>query len=165
MSGTADDYMAIQQCLFRYCHGIDRGKADIAKSCFWPDATDHHGDFDGPVYDLIDQVVERSAVYPYPMQHHLTNIMITFKDERADVESYFLAQNPVRDADGQFILMFMGARYLDKFERRDGEWRSARREVVMDWAKHLDGAAWPRQTVFAKPGRGVDDATHMFFAD
>jgi hypothetical protein len=26
-----------------------------------------------------------------------------------------------------------GARYIDRFERRDGEWRIARRVAVIDW--------------------------------
>jgi hypothetical protein len=160
----AEDFIAIEQALYRYCHGVDRGRAEIAKSCFWPEATDHHGDFDGPVFELIDRVVERSAAYPYMMQHHLTNIMISIEDDRANVESYFLAQNPVRGQDDSFILMFMGGRYLDRFERRNGEWKSAKREVVIDWAKHLDGAPWPRQAVFASPGRGDADATHTFFS-
>ena len=163
-TAKAEDFIAIQQALYRYCHGVDRGRAEIAKSCFWPEATDHHGDFDGPVFELIDRVVERSAAYPYMMQHHLTNIMISIEDDRANVECYFLAQNPVRNQDDNFILMFMGGRYLDRFERRNGEWKSAKREVVIDWAKHLDGAPWPRQAVFAASGRGDADATYTFFS-
>ena len=32
--------------------------------------------------------------------------------------------------------MEVGGRYLDRFEKRDGEWRIARRRYVLDWSRN-----------------------------
>lgn len=41
----------------------------------------------------------------------------------------FLAEHDVNiDED-----VFVGGRYIDKFERRDGEWKIAKRQGVHDW--------------------------------
>jgi hypothetical protein len=31
--------------------------------------------------------------------------------------------------------MTLGARYVDRYERRDGQWKIARRTVVHDWTR------------------------------
>ncbi len=31
----------------------------------------------------------------------------------------------------------LGGRYIDRFERRDGEWRIARRVLLLDWTGEL----------------------------
>ena len=61
-------------------------------------------------------------------------------------------------------LSFAG-RYIDRFEKRDGEWRIAKRMVVYDWIRHLgspegteaqrfgprvpQGAPFPQDPVYA----------------
>ena len=39
------DREAIRDVAIRYCRGVDRLDVDVLKSAYWPDATDHHGDF------------------------------------------------------------------------------------------------------------------------
>jgi hypothetical protein len=42
----------------------------------------------------------------------------------------------VREHDGRDVDdLVMGIRYLDRFERRGGEWRIARREVRYEWQR------------------------------
>ena len=40
-----------------------------------------------------------------------------------------------RDAQGQPLETFLCGRYVDRFERRAGEWRVAARTVVYDWVR------------------------------
>ena len=35
-----------------------------------------------------------------------------------------------------------GGRYIDRLERRDGEWRIAARELVIDWTAIADAATY-----------------------
>jgi hypothetical protein len=58
--------------------------------------------------------------------HFNTNVLIEFQSrERAFVETYVLALQRFRDR-----RVTASARYLDRFEKRDGEWRVAHRTLV-----------------------------------
>ena len=122
------DREAIRDCMFRYCRGIDRGDQAALRSSYWPDATDRHGAYSGPVegfFAAAAKVFQAGA----RNVHQVSNILITFGDPgSAVVESYFNALQ--RGGGRQFHLC---GRYCDLFEKRDGEWRVAERTVVYDW--------------------------------
>jgi hypothetical protein len=44
-----------------------------------------------------------------------------------------------RKGDGE-VSDIAGGRYLDRLERRDGEWRIAARRVIVEWCCVVDGA-------------------------
>ena len=50
------------------------------------------------------------------------------------MECHVCARQRRIDGD-QTVLETFGGRYLDRFERRDGEWRIAHRTVVHEWDK------------------------------
>ena len=80
----------------------------------------------------------------------------------AQVESYVLAWHPVYDEQaGRETHALAGGRYLDRFERRDGEWKIADRRVVLDWTRtSLPGEEWPIAKAFAAGGRREADPSH-----
>ena len=41
---------------------------------------------------------------------------------------------------GTFQRKKYGGRYLDEFERRDGEWRISKRTYILDWSKKFSNA-------------------------
>lgn len=43
------DKEAIRDCLYKYCRGIDRADERRLRSTDWPDGTDDHGPYSGPV--------------------------------------------------------------------------------------------------------------------
>ncbi len=66
--------------------------------------------------------------------HYVTNVLIDLDGDTADVESYclcYLRQAPAV-AGGPQSRATVKCRYVDRFERRDGQWRIADRIVVFD---------------------------------
>ncbi|MGO4689644.1 nuclear transport factor 2 family protein [Glaciibacter sp. 2TAF33] len=111
----------------RYCRGIDRADADILRSVYWEDAQDDHGAFRGDREEYIDWVIpvvrERFAA----LQHVLGQTYTELDGDTAHSETYFL-QHSLRH-DGKAYAC--PGRYVDRLERRDGEWRIAERVTIM----------------------------------
>jgi len=126
----------IEESLLRYARGVDRRDWEAVRACFHPDAHDSHGDFNGDPNEFIEWVKARHANIPFAM-HFLGNCLIDFvNDDCATVETYFIAiqrrEKPDDDGgvSGTDIEVF--ARYCDRFEKRNGNWRIADRQVVYD---------------------------------
>lgn len=127
------DREAIRDCIHRYCRGIDRADEAVLRSSYWPDATDRHGAYQGPVEGFFDWVKAAWATGPRNI-HHVGNILIEFRgDGRAAVETYWLAFQRGTGADGVTRQVMMSGRYCDLFEKRGEEWRVAERVVAYDW--------------------------------
>ncbi len=62
--------------------------------------------------------------------------------DEAHAETYFLS---VIRTDGADQLMLTGGRYVDRLEKREGDWRIANRVVVIEWHGACDGGAPPQQ--------------------
>jgi hypothetical protein len=148
------DRIDIQDALHRYARGIDRRNWDFLASAFHPGAQIHQGDFNGPIEQMIENVKARHAAIEQSA-HLMTNILIEFDGpDGAVVETYYLAylRNDGLPAIMRSALIGGGApeagaidmrslgRYIDRFERRDGHWRIARRVCI---AETLSGTAVP----------------------
>lgn len=139
--------MEIHDVLMRYCRGIDRRDADLIRSAYFEDAVDTRSYYkrDSTADNLARRAVEGFGDLPDYSQHHTTNeiIDLDLDNDLARVESYVIACHPVgpetsllfAPEDGKRHLRFVGGRYLDRFERRDGEWRIARRVSMVDWSR------------------------------
>ncbi|MGW1420936.1 nuclear transport factor 2 family protein [Bradyrhizobium manausense] len=129
------DREAIRDCIYRYCRGVDRADEATLRSSYWPDATDRHGIYSGPVegFFLWARDVFTSGARNI---HHVGNILIEFAGPtRAAVESYFQALQRGPAKDGVVRQFFIAGRYCDLFEKRGTEWRVARRIVAFDWVE------------------------------
>jgi hypothetical protein len=59
------------------------------------------------------------------------------------VESYFQAFHKVKQPKGGYLEYILAGRYLDRMERRNGEWKIAHRVVACDWNRfYPDSLAW-----------------------
>lgn len=124
------DREAIRDCLLRYCRGIDRCDEQALRSAYWEDATDCHGAWNGSAAGFIEQALTRLRQGGRRV-HQLTNVLIDLHGDVAAVESSFFAlQATAAQPDRE---TFLCGRYVDRFERRNGEWRVAARTVVYDW--------------------------------
>lgn len=148
---------AIRQVLYRYCRGIDRGDPDLVASVYHADARDDHGTFQGSAREFAQVVTAGMDRQTLTAQHHITNVLIDLHGDSADVESYFLALHPSGEGAGETLAQ-VGGRYLDRFERRDGEWLIADRQVILDWTRSsLPGEPWETASAFAQGGRREAD--------
>ncbi len=129
------DREAIRDCLYRYCRGIDRGDEAALRSSYWPDATDQHGAYSGPVEGFIQMALGVFKTNPRNI-HQVSNILIEFRGATdARVETYFNALQRGPGQDGVVRQFLLAGRYCDAFEKRGDEWRVARRTVVYDWVE------------------------------
>lgn len=131
------DREAIRECMARYCRGIDRQDEEALRSAYWPDATDRHGPYQGSATGFIDWALKKLAKDSERSIHNITNMSITLAGTQAGVETYFLALQRDRDAEGVAREVFLAGRYVDRFEKRGDEWRIAARTVVYDWMRSL----------------------------
>ena len=153
----------IQQVLFRYCRGVDRGDKTMLASVYHPDAIDRHGAWEGPGRAFGDYLVPAMDAANLSSQHHITNSLIDLDGARARVESYFIALHPLRDEAGARHAFVCG-RYLDRFELRDGAWKIAERQVVIDISRALDAAVpWPGAAAFPSGARREADPSWALF--
>ena len=130
------DREAIRDCLLRYCRGIDRCDEEALRSAYWPDASDRHGPYQGTACGFIDWAVGKLSQGGRNV-HMIGNIAIELRGDVAAVESYFHALQAERAPGSQPRDLLLCGRYVDRFERRHGEWRVAARVVTYDWMQSL----------------------------
>jgi len=153
------DEAAIQRVLVRYCRGVDRGDEELIASVYWPDATDDHGVYHGSGPGFAPYVVKALRAHALATTHLIANVSIELSGATAHVESYTLARHKVRRAEGLGLETFAG-RYIDRFEKRSGEWRIQHRQVVHDWSKLEPIAAEYPHEAFESGQRSRDDASY-----
>jgi hypothetical protein len=130
------DERAITRLLVDYCRACDRFDMPLLRSVYHPDAIEDHGMIDGGASEFCDFVEKAVGTgSPYKVTHHrLTNIAIDLHGDWAHVESYFSAYHCREDDSGRFD-EFIGGRYVDRAERRDGVWKIAHRKTVYEWSR------------------------------
>ncbi len=146
---------AVRAVLADYAHGVDRGDWDLVRSCYHPDATDHHGVVVGTVDDLIAHM---SATLDFAgTAHYELQSRIRVDGQVAHAESSSVAIH-WHDAGSGRPDLWMGVRYVDRFTCRRGDWRIEDRRTVLDWVREVDGpdTDWPVAHLFL---RGRPDVT------
>jgi len=132
------DKQAITEVLQRYSRTLDWLDDAGQAGCFWPDAHIDYGFFTGSAADFLPVVmaIERASQRRW---HFLSTPSIALHSpDRASVECYGFATGIREGEDGTWSGGLYGGRYLDEFERRDGEWRIAQRKYIMDWKLPLE---------------------------
>lgn len=128
---------AIRDVLMRYSRGVDRCDTELLKSCFHVDSNDDHGHWKGNGQDFADFIVHSLPQRTHHTTHSVANVLIELDahdDDQAHAESYALAYLRRTDSAGEEWLDLFSGRYIDRFLRRDGQWRIADRVVVHDWS-------------------------------
>ena len=134
----------IRDVLIRYTRGIDRMDADLVRSTYHPDAHDDHGAYQGGVDGFIEWVQQALSYFDSTM-HFIGNQLVAVNGadgDTAHAESYCVAYHRRRtrpgsngepDEPGHDLVTAL--RYVDRMERRAGEWRIADRRCVFDWTR------------------------------
>jgi hypothetical protein len=126
-----------------YTRGADRHDKDLVRSAFWPEATISFGT---PM--SLDEYVdsEETALRGYAAhQHHITGQTVDVAGDTAHVESYVIyflvPRDRTADQAGPATVghaltsektRLGSGRYLERWERRNGEWKILVREYVED---------------------------------
>lgn len=157
------DRAAIHDVLLRYCRGADRCDEDLIRSAYHPDAHDDHGTFSGGGGDFASWVIGVLRETSIATQHTMPNVLIELTGDTAAVETSFVAYHHRSAGDGATVEIF-GGRYLDRFERRSGEWRIARRTVVHDWSTAVPTAPFPNVNRYTRGRRDRSDPVYALTA-
>ena len=160
------DQFAITRLTYQVARALDRRDKALLCACFWADATDDHGVFSGRAVDFADWVMGRDPE-PYVRTHHnITNVLIDLVGDRAAGEAYFIAYHRMA-ADAADVIT--AGRYLDRFERRTGEWRIIHRHAVYEWTTNAPAsdASWnapPLANILTRGQRGTVDPSYANLA-
>jgi hypothetical protein len=124
---------SIRETLYRYARGIDRKDAEEVKRSFWPDSRVDFGIYQGSGQEFASLIGGWFSDGGVDITAHLVgNIIILLDGDIANSECYLHAAHRVK-RDGATIDCFVGARYQDRFERRNNEWKIAERVLIYDW--------------------------------
>jgi hypothetical protein len=129
----------------RYTRGADRHDKELVRSAFWPEATISFGT---PMSrdEYVDWEEQRLAAFA-AHQHHITGQTIEIDGDTAHVESYevhfLVPRDRSADTAGPATMghanvkektTLGSGRYIERWARRNGEWKILVREYVEDLA-------------------------------
>jgi hypothetical protein len=127
------DKQAIYEVVLRYCRGIDRLDLEMVRSCYHQGGVDHHTGFEGERDDYVEWVGKRLRTLK-STQHMVANHLVELDGDVARSETYGTAFHLGDPAQGTESFT-TGFRYVDRMERRDGEWRIVERVAVREWTR------------------------------
>jgi hypothetical protein len=151
---------SIRDCIYRICRATDRIDEPLFRSAFHPDAKVHCGDmYDGDAGTFIERVLTHQKKQ-IQVQHMVGNIRININGDEAVAESYELARHK-SPVGGELKDLVLAMRTLDRFSRRNGEWRITDRTKVMDWGRIISGD----EGIYNMPGldKGRRDETDLSY--
>ncbi len=180
--GLLEDRRQIEDVIQRYCRAMDRADLSLFRSVFWedggfgPDAPSTVArDFAAPL------IVAMQAKYA-ATHHMVANMLIDIDGDCAFGETYATVYHrSFPNAEGNRAVLgdawveqggidpgaahdlTVGLRYIDRFERRAGEWRIALRTLIFDWSRvqptnRLHFGAFTTDTPLGR--RGPDDLSY-----
>jgi SnoaL-like domain len=123
------DRSEILDCISRHARGCDRHDVDLIASAYHGDGVDEHGHAvnSGPAYgDWANTThAETSRVHT----HNITTHTCEVDGDAAHAESYVIVVLVGPDAKSA---QFITGRYIDRLERRNGQWRIAVRRSTVE---------------------------------
>jgi hypothetical protein len=137
MTLTVEDLIAKQEItdlVGHYMRGLDRLDKPLLRSVFHDDAYTDYGFYKGDADGFVEMAC--NALKSHLSNHHMigqTNIDI--QQNTAFGEIYFQAFHRLLIDDKERDL-FISGRYVDRYEKRAGEWKIAYRSEINDWSRN-----------------------------
>jgi hypothetical protein len=131
------DRQAILDCIMRHSRGHDRHDSPVMASTYHADGIDEHGPnvIRGPVYGEWANPTHESFTHAH--MHNITTHNCEIDGDVAHAESYVIVCLGMKDDQST---TFACGRYLDRLEKRNGEWRIALRRCVNEMTLTGDGS-------------------------
>jgi len=117
----------------RYMRGQDRLLPELQRSAFHDGAYVDCGLYAGSGAGFVD-FAQGFLRELKGSQHLIGQSQIKVEGDVADGEIYFIAWHRVVE-NGEDKDLFVAGRYVDRYEKRNGEWRIAKRRELIDWAR------------------------------
>jgi hypothetical protein len=142
-------YQAIWENELEYTRGLDRHDTSLENAVFWPDAAISYGNL--VAYEELASWANASHANSAGHQHHVTGLTLDVEGDDAHEEGYIFyssdlvrdkskdtvgAPTPGRVAAGSFATFGTG-RYVNRYQRRNGDWRMVVHEYVHDISLRL----------------------------
>lgn len=154
------DERDIHDVLMRYCRGVDRCDRALIDSCYHPDAIDDHGTWVASGAEAGAGIIGRLQPGPDRAMHFMGNVRIEVEGDMAFAESYLLAFRAFEQG-GRPGVRTRALRFVDRFTRRDGQWRISERVVTDDWNRVDEGVGtMPDASVFRPGSKDRDDPVY-----
>ena len=137
MAKTIDQMLAeaeIRDVHLRYCRANDRRDEELMRSCFHPDAVIelHEPLSVDALIALAREILGRFSV----TWHNTGNQLVEVSGDEAWAEHYTVSSHRIPASENGPAADFVASgRYIDRMERRDGEWRIARRAMLVDFSR------------------------------
>jgi hypothetical protein len=131
-----EDRRQILDCIVRYCRGLDRHDEALLNSAFHEDAIDNHGprtDRRPAFFGLRTGGHKENSI---SHMHNITNHTCEIDGNTAHTESYVLFLSRHKDQENIWV---GAARYIDRLEKRNGEWKIVVRRLLTEMRFPADG--------------------------
>lgn len=158
----------IRNCIINLARGEDRRDAELITASYWRDSTTDYGVFKGSFDEYLAWVVPGSPAIPCT-QHILGQTFIELKGDVALAETHVTSYHRINMGSEERDTV-IGGRYLDRLEKRNGEWRIAQRTMLYDWFQDWGVSVDWSQGVMGMSfsadyfsGRAVGDYSEIFF--
>lgn len=133
------DRQDILDCVTRISRAIDRFDRELFLSGYHVDALIDAGEFVGDPAKVYDGGAALHEQGQSTTLHHLTNHTCEIDGDAAHAETYW--QYSGRNRDGTNWVA--EGRYVDRLERREGEWKIAFRCTLLEWSGMVPPASVP----------------------
>lgn len=158
------DKQAIAEVVARYARTLDWIDDEGQASCYWPDADIDYGFFKGKAADFLPVVMatERGS----DRRWHMLGGLIVRLNGRAHASSECcgIFAGARGQEDGSLAGNLYGGRYLDEWEKRDGEWRISKRLYLLDWRHPLpDQPGFDPDPAFPLPTARIAESQHPLY--
>jgi hypothetical protein len=127
--GYLMDRLAITDCIAMHARGCDRHDADLITAAYHPDGIDEHGRVTNLGVEYGDWANRTHSATSQVHTHNITTHTCEIDGDTAHAESYAIAI--LLSLDGRTAQVISG-RYVDRLERRDGQWAIAVRRSTVE---------------------------------
>lgn len=153
---------SLRRLVTAYSRAADRRDFALLRSLYDNESTDSHGAMFEGGPDAYVAFCERALSAYETTVHYVVNMDFVIDGDRAEGEVHKINYHRTHAPDAYEIVT--GSRSLDRYIRRDGEWRFLSRSITLDWARKqpVDPAAYQDFAAGSPPGKaGPDDLSYQ----